>query len=198
MLYLILGAAGLLMWWAAWRRHGFVRAAIIFLVSGALVGYADMVAHSALQLYEYRPGLLPSLTADGPLGFLLAEMLFVPALATGVLLNPRYRTLQAALLLGVWLTRLERVGYDRGNRAVVLVTSATYITMFWGTLGAVGLFCGGVRRAIPGPYSGCHSAPFPAPSRRHSYSGRPPVGAHSCRLSDSCRAEGQRGEGVSN
>ncbi|MFZ5824321.1 MAG: hypothetical protein ACOY94_08340, partial [Bacillota bacterium] len=172
MLYLVLGAAGLLMWWAAWRRHGLLRASTMFLVSGAVVGYADMVAHSLFQLYEYKPGLLPTLTSDGPLGFICAELLFVPGLATGVLLNPRYRTLRVAVLLvllllliehgfvalqllahtgwrlihsavtfliyfwllGAWLNRLERVGYDGVNRVVVLVAGGTYVTMFWGTL----------------------------------------------------------------
>lgn len=60
-------------------------AAILFIVSASWVMLADWIAFGWFALYDYRPYLVANPVADGALGELLADILFVPALCVTLL-----------------------------------------------------------------------------------------------------------------
>lgn len=82
MLYLLLFAAGLGLAAYAWTQ-GITRTMVAcFLLTGAMIGSADLLLQGILQVYDFRPGLLTGMEADSALGLVLADAWFVPILFT--------------------------------------------------------------------------------------------------------------------
>lgn len=90
--YLLLGAAGLALLAVSWGRRLTPVKVGLFLVSGAIIIFADFLVTGVFVVYQYAPGLLPNQISDARLGVLIAECLFVPALISSVVGSvSRYR-----------------------------------------------------------------------------------------------------------
>lgn len=86
MVYVILTLSGLVgAAIAVFKSEHRADAAILFIVSAAVVMLADWIAFGMFDLYDYRPYLVANPVADGALGELLADIIFVPSLCVTLL-----------------------------------------------------------------------------------------------------------------
>lgn len=91
-----------------WPRVDLRTAVALFTVTGGLIGMGDTLVHGILFMYLYTPHLLPGPEADGPLGMLLGDYLFVPVAASALAaLAPPWRWPGAAVLV-VLMESVER------------------------------------------------------------------------------------------
>jgi putative effector of murein hydrolase len=91
-LFVILAATGIALFLANLRRRPPWLVVGVTAFSGVGIMLADAIAHGSLQLYKYRPHLPVPEQADGPLGLLMAEFIFVPGLASCLaVVRPRIR-----------------------------------------------------------------------------------------------------------
>jgi hypothetical protein len=82
-----MGIVGLLLGgWVVFSRRSAVALAL-FWVAGGLIFTADYAVLDLLEMYHYRPGLLPGLVPDTVLGVFLAELAFVGGGATWLALR---------------------------------------------------------------------------------------------------------------
>ena len=98
---------------------------------------SDFVVHGLLNLYIYHPGIMPNLPADGPLGLILAEYLFLPSLASSLAAVPKRHRLTAALLMTVLVLIVEDLFTAAGaleNRGWLLTYSALLFPLYFGGL----------------------------------------------------------------
>ncbi|HWI61436.1 MAG TPA: hypothetical protein VNT75_06350 [Symbiobacteriaceae bacterium] len=106
MQYIALAISAVIAAALTWRDGSLPTKVAVFLAAGAFIDVADIGA-ILLDLYRYRPGLLPEAVADARLGALLADFLFVPVItAVGFGAVRHSRLLVGVLLVGT-VTALE-------------------------------------------------------------------------------------------
>ncbi|HEY3368646.1 MAG TPA: hypothetical protein VGK74_26610 [Symbiobacteriaceae bacterium] len=113
--YLVLAAAGVVIFAVAWRFAVPQVLIGLYLVAGAAVSVGDLIVHAVGNLYMYNPNLLPVQQADGPLGLVLGDYWFVPALCCSLAAVPvRHRSTAAVFITFVFLsieTGFRNTGY---------------------------------------------------------------------------------------
>jgi hypothetical protein len=83
--YVILAMSGLALAGYTVRVRGhWARFAAFFFVASAIVPVADWVAHGWFVLYRHRPGIATDPGIDTTIGFVMAEVLFVPSFSIGL------------------------------------------------------------------------------------------------------------------
>jgi len=130
--YVWLGAAGLaLAGWEIFSRRSSVALAVYW-VAAAMVFTADYAVLDLMEMYHYRPGLVPGLMPDTVLGVFLAELGFAAGWAVWVVhrMPPWLGTVAGTAVVLVLETRFRHLGIFRGYSWTLWHTAAAFPPYF--------------------------------------------------------------------